>query len=736
MILPNHLGVNLSFDGNFQPEHRFVAQASHVSLARVGRMRDLGRLLSVQRSTGEGRSRRKETRIDQSVPNRKDHRDCVPCGLPRRCSFHGVVLLCAQLGAEMKSQVLTQDRVSRDSRPANRIRRVIPATLATLAMIAAPILGGGVAIADTGGSGGGDGGSGGGSGDPNRKVYLDVYDHVAVEVDPITGQRPAGQGWGQDSINFFVQRADARLKTAPRPPATGNDGSGAGRWESFSNNHTFANGKTLVQMINQQCSAVIDQAVSRNPQATSARVVALQFPFAIGSGNMGTWWAPDWYYTVTPSHVNYPHWRDTLDEDASTYAAMRIGTWSTEKGDLVADGDGDGIYTNGEYINAADLDPTAQPTVAIRSELNGALEMAWDAANPDNHYGGARLVSCVAMNDRAPAGLIPDPGIDVSKNAEDLGGEVERLNLPGPGPATVTVDFKNTGDEDLGSLTFADSTSSGNGVKWTSIKLPNGSIIPVGGTGTPADVWAALVGVTLPAAEPGEDSPAGAVTVLGTVQVDVGTLHADRVIVTGMGGTSGQIVTDNDATEYYAEQSSSCLSSIGDFVWENTNQNGIQDAGEPGVPGVTVNLLGLEDTVVAVTVTDDMGKYRFNEVPCGTYRVEFTKPVGYLGFSNPDQGESDDLDSDANQSTGRTGAVTTDSELPNDLSLDAGLIKTTAVLPPVVASVPNAQPTPSKLPNKLPSTGSDIPAGAGLLGGLLLVGGTVVLLARRKSRLG
>ncbi|SDM68334.1 hypothetical protein SAMN05660860_03009, partial [Geoalkalibacter ferrihydriticus] len=34
-----------------------------------------------------------------------------------------------------------------------------------------------------------------------------------------------------------------------------------------------------------------------------------------------------------------------------------------------------------------------------------------------------------------------------------------------------------------------------------------------------------------------------------------------------------------------------CGGSIGDFVWNDLNQNGLQDAGEPGISGVTVNLL-------------------------------------------------------------------------------------------------------------------------------------------------
>src|SRR4051812_33965544 len=31
---------------------------------------------------------------------------------------------------------------------------------------------------------------------------------------------------------------------------------------------------------------------------------------------------------------------------------------------------------------------------------------------------------------------------------------------------------------------------------------------------------------------------------------------------------------------------------IGDFVWNDVNANGVQDSGEPGIPGVTLTLTG------------------------------------------------------------------------------------------------------------------------------------------------
>ena len=58
-------------------------------------------------------------------------------------------------------------------------------------------------------------------------------------------------------------------------------------------------------------------------------------------------------------------------------------------------------------------------------------------------------------------------------------------------------------------------------------------------------------------------------------------------------------------------------SSIGDFVWEDANANGIQDAGENGIAGVEMTLSGTSGNGQAVSmnvVTDNNGYYAFNNV--------------------------------------------------------------------------------------------------------------------------
>ncbi|MCZ7591066.1 MAG: carboxypeptidase regulatory-like domain-containing protein [Kiritimatiellae bacterium] len=109
--------------------------------------------------------------------------------------------------------------------------------------------------------------------------------------------------------------------------------------------------------------------------------------------------------------------------------------------------------------------------------------------------------------------------------------------------------------------------------------------------------------------------------------------------------------------------------SLGDFVWNDLNADGIQDAGEPGFTNVTVNLLS-NGVVIATTTTDVNGAYSFTNLYPGTYEVEFLPPAGTT-FSPQDEGGDDTIDSDAN-STGRTDPVTLISG-ENNPTLDAGL---------------------------------------------------------------
>lgn len=85
---------------------------------------------------------------------------------------------------------------------------------------------------------------------------------------------------------------------------------------------------------------------------------------------------------------------------------------------------------------------------------------------------------------------------------------------------------------------------------------------------------------------------------------------------------------------------------IGDFTWLDQDRDGIQDHDEAGVGGITVQLCDATGAIVAETVSDASGHYRFVALTPGTYGVAFLPPTGYV-LSPATQGGDSTQDSDA-----------------------------------------------------------------------------------------
>ncbi|WP_175489325.1 SdrD B-like domain-containing protein [Neolewinella agarilytica] len=112
---------------------------------------------------------------------------------------------------------------------------------------------------------------------------------------------------------------------------------------------------------------------------------------------------------------------------------------------------------------------------------------------------------------------------------------------------------------------------------------------------------------------------------------------------------------------------------LGDTVWFDFNEDGLQDPTEPGIGMVTVNLLDANTgAVISTTMTGPDGMYLFDMLPPGNYAVEFVLPDGFV-FTMNDAAGDDENDSDADPVTGITPATF----LPldeQDFTIDAGFI--------------------------------------------------------------
>jgi hypothetical protein len=162
-------------------------------------------------------------------------------------------------------------------------------------------------------------------------------------------------------------------------------------------------------------------------------------------------------------------------------------------------------------------------------------------------------------------------------------------------------------------------------------------------------------------------------TLLGTATLDsngVATLNVSSLaigvhnVIVAYGG-SGNAQSSGSASQALV------INHGGDFVWSDDNSNGIQDDGESGVSGVTVNLLDQDGNTVASTTTDSTGHYHFTGISAGTYQLQFIAPDG-TQFTKQAQGTEPTLDSDVDAS-GLTAFFTVGDD-PAKLGFDAGLV--------------------------------------------------------------
>ena len=185
--------------------------------------------------------------------------------------------------------------------------------------------------------------------------------------------------------------------------------------------------------------------------------------------------------------------------------------------------------------------------------------------------------------------------------------------------------------------------------------------------------------------------PPGAVTDV-SFQVRIDNDTPDGTIIANQGRAAAEGGADEPSDDNGADADGKnptltpvvvASGAIGNRVWLDRNQNGIQNAGEPGISGMTIQLIdAATGAVLRTTVSDAEGRYLFENLPAGDYIVAFSPIRGY-SFTQADTGDNDDLDSDVVfPHAGRTGVI----HLANDeinLSVDGGIFLNIICLPRV-----------------------------------------------------
>ncbi len=244
----------------------------------------------------------------------------------------------------------------------------------------------------------------------------------------------------------------------------------------------------------------------------------------------------------------------------------------------------------------------------------------------------------------------------VSATAIAGGSNVELLYTSEP---TVHPDPDDATNQATGSTTWCDQPAGG------------AVILGAGAVSTCPQTPDEVTGVRI--RRPGAFGPGSQVTVDITMLPEANA--ADDVYVNAISARAGglvELVGPVTAPERVVD------SSIGNLVWHDVDGDGVREAGDDPIAGVTVALSGTDsdgNVVTLSTISDSFGLYSFDELPSGDYDITFGLPtpsaLGEPHFTLQSVGLDPTIDSDGDPTTG-VASVTLPSNF-NMVDVDQGI---------------------------------------------------------------
>jgi hypothetical protein len=273
--------------------------------------------------------------------------------------------------------------------------------------------------------------------------------------------------------------------------------------------------------------------------------------------------------------------------------------------------------TPAQFIEALSIDPSGSPVYASDGGQVGILDPNTGIFTPFANPSGYGDIDGLAWdpNSNKLYASIRSGGNDELVCIETSG---PNAGLPLPG---TEVEVTGSGP-DIDELTVPPNTCSNAGLLYATISTASGFVLatidPVSGIAT-------------------EIGP------FGIPDVESITFDANCNLYANNGGgdlylvdqITGAVIGDpilsvngNDVEGMSCEDSTPFGASISNYIWEDINGDGVQDAGENGIAGILVNLLDdmgnpvLDPAGNPITATTDAnGEYLFDNLPAGDYTV-------------------------------------------------------------------------------------------------------------------
>jgi uncharacterized repeat protein (TIGR01451 family) len=255
---------------------------------------------------------------------------------------------------------------------------------------------------------------------------------------------------------------------------------------------------------------------------------------------------------------------------------------------------------------------TIQPGATVRVTVNATV-------NPDAR--GTLTNTATASGTETDTNPANDSGTsNTTVNAQiDLSVDKSKVNPDDPaiagGPLTYTILVTNDGPSTATSVVVTDVLP--NGINFANGSSTLGTVTNVGQTVT------ANIGTLAP-------GQSATVTLNTSVSGTAAGSFSNTASVTGAETDIDPSNNNSTLVTPVAE-----FASIAGLTYEDLNRNGLFDAGEPGIAGVTMTLTGtdiLGSPVSQTVITDAQGEYLFDELRPGTYTVIQTQPQGFQSF--------------------------------------------------------------------------------------------------------